>query len=301
MQIKFAYDRVRHISSHSCREISSNRSPEHSVDTLLFYLQMASYSLYLKCCKLVRVSPLWPLRQRLTMLCSPTNKVYFLKEMSQRSLRTYFLQPVSCHWVFKLKHDIVQWCANGGRSITESRMSFGKLTESVSNVTSSCSEMELKTYTRRHTFCGTRDVPQTAPLASWAVLFRPLRSPAEHGAAGQGRQQQTLGGQPVYEPGSNYCNSFSDVDALAKWTTAGGLLSDFCTAGWGGESPSWGGRRSISGCTAIQPSAASPARQAQQLPSAWRAAGEDGPAAREPTLRAGCASDKQGHKQWQTI
>lgn len=136
------------------------------------------------------------------------------------------MRPGSCHWVRKLKYDVVQWYANGGRSAEQPQgCPSGSWQSLLQMWYQTAVRWDWRPAKHRQAFCETWDLPQMAHLASWAVSLRLFMSSSEYWAAGQGQQQQTLGMQPMYKLWNNSShNRFAELDVSAKWTTAG-LLS----------------------------------------------------------------------------
>lgn len=194
---------------------------------LLFYLQISSYSLYLKCCKLAGCQPVFDHRGRGWRCCATLLiKSLFKKRPVKEALRLIFysLEAVteSLNWSMPLGSDALM------EEEVQNRVK-GVLWEA-----DSLFRMYYQTAVRRnwrpakhrHTFCETWDLPQMPHLASWAVSFRPFMSPSEYWVAGQGQQQQTPGVQPVNELWHN-----SRSTALLNWLCVqcglqAGLLSD---------------------------------------------------------------------------
>lgn len=199
------------------------RRTEHSVDHPVFDLrvyQLLSPFGILSASTVL--SSLWPVGQRLMMLCNPTD-VSLSKEASKRSLETYFLPSLeavaeSLNWSMTL-------CSDARMEEVQSRIK--DVLWEVDRVGYKCSVNLQWDGTEDSQSTGTLSVRcatcHKAQLAPWAVSFRPFMSLSEYWVAGQGQQRQTLGMPPVEELWNNSSPStaFPELDACAKWATAG--------------------------------------------------------------------------------
>lgn len=167
--------------------MSSHRRAKHSVGILVSHLRFYQLFSVVEVVKLVQ----WPLGQKLMVLCNPIKSLF--KKPAKKPWDAFF------HSLEAVPESLIEaWhCAVMHSWRTDSGMPFGRLTESVTSLTASCSETELRTCRARHPFCET-----------WASHRWHVRLEQSHshrlGAIGilSGResQWQETRMQPVHEP-----------------------------------------------------------------------------------------------------
>lgn len=176
-------------------------------------------------------------------------------------------------------------------------MSFGKSTESVTNVISRCMRWNWRLTKQRHTSCG-----QGPCHRQHIWLLEQFHS--DHLGAHQNIEWQDKVSNGKH-PECSRCKSFEPIlpqysfteqDVCGEWTTAG-LLGGRWIASWGGESTRWGGRRSVVWdllrCTLSN----EVLQSGRSRPSSCHPAGRDGLAVGERRLWLAVESEKQDHKE----